>query len=435
MSAQEIDENLRLKDLDYLLLRESPLANDDFEPGEEIKEVLTTQAKVLVIGAGGLGCELLKNLALSGFRDISVIDMDTIDVTNLNRQFLFRMKDVGRHKSEVAAEFIMKRCPGVKVTPYKDRIQSFDEYFYQDFHIIIAGLDNIDARRWMNAQLHSMVEFDEDGNPDPATLKPFIDGGTEGFKGQARVIIPFMSSCFDCTIGTLPRQHTYPMCTIAETPRLPEHCIQYALVIEWEKAFPGKQLNKDSPEDMKWIFEKAAERAETFKISGVTYMLTMGVVKNIIPAIASTNAIISAACVNEALKVATYCSKVLDNNMMYMGQTGIFGHTFSYEKNEDCLVCSRKPQRKEISKSKTLKELIEELKEDPRFALKGPSVSGSRGILYMPKPPSLEEKHRHKLDMTLKELIEKELMDHNDTLSLTDPVIATELKIILELTE
>jgi len=53
----------------------------------------------------------------------------------------------------------------------------------------------------------------------------------------------------------------------------------------------------------------------------------------------------------------------------------------------------------------------------------------------MPKPPSLEEKHRHKLDMTLKELIEKELMDHNDTLSLTDPVIATELKIILELTE
>lgn len=183
----------RFRDLDYLFERESRFAPKEFSPDEGLKAMLFCIAKVLVIGAGGLGCEILKDLALSGFRDITVIDMDTIDVTNLNRQFLFRKKDVGKYKSEVAAEFIQNRCQGVKVTPYTQKIQDFDKNFYNQFHVIIAGLDNIEARRWLNALLHSMVEFDDEGKPKLETVKPLIDGGTEGFRGQARVILPFVS--------------------------------------------------------------------------------------------------------------------------------------------------------------------------------------------------------------------------------------------------
>ena len=96
---------------------------------------------------------------------------------------------MGKGKAETAAKFIVKRVSSCHVTPHMCRIQTLESNFYRQFKVIISGLDNIEARRWLNSMIMSMVEYDADGDPDPTTIIPLIDGGTEGFKGQARVIM------------------------------------------------------------------------------------------------------------------------------------------------------------------------------------------------------------------------------------------------------
>lgn len=280
----------------------------------------------------------------------------------------------------------------------------------------------------MNATLHHMVDRSS-GQPELSTAIPLLDGGTEGFKGQARVIVPFFTSCFDCSLDSFPPQVNYPMCTIAETPRLPEHCIEYALVVLWEKVFPGRKVNNDSPTDMKWIFEQALERAETFGITGVTYQLTLGVVKRIIPAIASTNALIAAAVCAEALKISTYCAPMLETYMMYMGQTGVYTHTFLYEKKTDCMVCGGGSLTLTRPASSTLQELLDALGDHPSYQLKRPSISGTRGMVFIQSPAPLREQHAYKLVQSLEQLCKADppVFDEGEQLIVTDPSVPSKL--------
>lgn len=414
----------RWVDMQKVLSSGSSLAPEHYDPTEPLLEQLLTQIRVLVIGAGGLGCELLKDLSLSGFRNIEVIDMDTIDLSNLNRQFLFRPADVGSFKAETAAKFINKRIAGANVIAHCCEIQKFDADFYRKFHLIVCGLDSIIARRWMNSMVHSLLKYDSDGILDQSTIIPMIDGGTEGFQGNIRVVYPGMTACFECGIDLFPPQRAFPLCTIADKPRLPEHCIEYAKLIIWKNEKGDAVLDSDNPEDIKWLFEKASERAAVYGISGVTYQLTQGVVKNIIPAVASTNAVIAAMCTMEALKCATSFSKVLNNFAQFNDGEGIYTNAYEIERKSACLICCNRPIPVPCTPRLTLQQLINIFKESDTFKFVNPGLLTHTATgpctLYMPNPEHLRTLTEGNLSKTLAELG----LSSGDVIHITDKTSA-----------
>jgi len=171
--------------------------------------------KVLVVGAGGIGCELIKNLVLLGFHDIETIDLDTIDVSNLNRQFLFQKQHIGQSKAQVARQSALNFNPHVRIVAHHANIKTNEygpEYFKQ-FSLVMNALDNLDARRHVNRMCL-------------AADVPLIESGTEGYLGQVTVIKKDKTECFDCTPRPTPK--TFAVCTIRSSPSKPIHCIVWA---------------------------------------------------------------------------------------------------------------------------------------------------------------------------------------------------------------
>lgn len=244
----------------------------------------------------------------------------------------------------------------------------------------------------------------------------------KGFKGQSRVILPSFSSCIECQLDMHAPRAAVPLCTLATIPRQPEHCIEWAHIMAWEQEKPFPKLDNDDPEHITWLYKKALTRAQEFKIPGVTYSLTQGVVKNIIPAIASTNAIIAASCCNEAFKIASNTASPLgdgNNYMMYSGNDSIYTYTFKHEKKDDCPACGHIARNLVVDPNQTLQELIDNLAVKPDLQLKKPSISTDQKTLYFQAPEDLEFKTRHNLVKRLGELV-----DDGDEIGVSDPSLS-----------
>lgn len=190
------------------------------------------KAKVLMVGAGGIGCELLKTLALTGFKDIHVIDLDTIEVSNLNRQFLFRKRHVGQSKAKVASEAVRNFKPDVNIVAHHANVKNpeFNMEFFKQFNVVLNGLDNVDARRHVNRLCL-------------AAGIPLVESGSTGYLGQVTVHIKDRTECYECQSKELPK--TYPVCTITSTPSKPVHCIVWAKDLLFGRLFGDKSLACD----------------------------------------------------------------------------------------------------------------------------------------------------------------------------------------------
>ena len=145
-------------------------------------------ATVMVVGAGAIGNELIKNLTLLGIGRILIFDMDGIESTNLTRSVLYRARDVGRYKAEVAAERAKEMNPDVKAKAFVSNI--IDDVglgVFRRMDVVLGGLDNREARLSINQSCYKVD-------------RPWIDGAIEALNGFARVFVPGQGACYECTM-------------------------------------------------------------------------------------------------------------------------------------------------------------------------------------------------------------------------------------------
>ncbi|MHC4178357.1 MAG: HesA/MoeB/ThiF family protein [Planctomycetota bacterium] len=145
-------------------------------------------ARVLVVGAGALGNEVLKNLALLGIGHVYIVDFDEIEESNLTRSVLFRSRDRGRAKAQAAAEALRDINPGIQVHAILGNIiTDVGLGLFADVDVVIGCLDNREARLWVNRSCWKVNT-------------PWIDGGIQEINGVAKVFVPPDGACYECAM-------------------------------------------------------------------------------------------------------------------------------------------------------------------------------------------------------------------------------------------
>jgi len=190
--------------------------------GSEMQEKIMA-LNYFLVGSGAIGCEMLKNWALMGLAagesgHVHITDMDSIEKSNLSRQFLFRPSDIGKMKATAATAKAQEMNPAMKITVYEARVGSdseglFNDDFFEALDGVTNALDNIEARLYMD----SRCLFYQ---------KPLLESGTLGTKGNTQMVVPHLTENYGATRD--PPEKSIPVCTLKNFPNQIEHTLQWS---------------------------------------------------------------------------------------------------------------------------------------------------------------------------------------------------------------
>lgn len=218
----------------YEALPDEPLSAEEVSPqncrydgqimvfGKQMQQRLL-QSTTFLVGAGAIGCEMLKNWAMMGVSCgkggmTHVTDMDIIEKSNLSRQFLFRNKDIQKPKSTTAVRAVCDMNPAFQSCAYESKVapdteDQFNDDFWESLNFVCTALDNVEARLYVDQQC---VFYQ----------KPLMESGTLGTKGHTQIVVPFKTENYGATRD--PPEASIPVCTLKNFPNQIEHTLQWA---------------------------------------------------------------------------------------------------------------------------------------------------------------------------------------------------------------
>jgi molybdopterin/thiamine biosynthesis adenylyltransferase len=292
---------------------------------EEWKQENLKASKVLIAGVGALGSVVSTNLVSLGIGEVILVDFDTVELSNLNRQLIFREKDIGRRKVAAASDYLRELNPDVAIKTYDVDVHTVPKEVFSACNVIVDCLDTFEVRRWVNSVCVGLK-------------KPLVHGGIYGWLGNVQVVLPFITPCLECQ------------------PLIPAERLQKACTP------PGERRKAEEEE------EKRKEKEEKIKV----------------PSISTVSTLIGAIQAQETLKLIMKGegTKILDNYLFYDGKTEAFTQV-QLEKNPNCIVCGEKFTLKTIEYAIDKEEDIRSLKDRliASWGLEEPIRVISKGVI------------------------------------------------------